>query len=259
MVDFAPIAASLRSAILAFYAQRGESVDARETTIATNSELVERRAAPLLEMLGGAGIDRVAGLRVVDLGCGFGAISLYFAAHGADVTGIDPNEERLAVGREVAAAHGLSATLRQGRMEALELPDGSFDIALQNNSFCYLVDRTRRSAALRGTLRVLRPGGTLVTRNPNRWNPIDQFTGLPLIHLLPPAAAVRAAALAGRKRSLCRLTSPPAARRELRAAGFEAVAQPGFASGSGKPDALKSVARYQHFLARRPPDPNRTR
>jgi ubiquinone/menaquinone biosynthesis C-methylase UbiE len=259
MVDFTPIAASLRSSILDFYVQEAELIEASEMTIATNSELVERRAAPLLEMLASAGVEDVEGLRVVDLGCGFGAIAVYLAAQGAAVTGIDPNGKRLRVGREVAASHGLPLELRRGRMERLEAADGSFDVALQNNSFCYLVDRSRRSAALRETLRVLRPGGTLVTRNPNRWHPIDQFTGLPLIHLLPPAAAVRAAALAGRRRSLCRLTSPRAARRELHAAGFELVSQPGFATGSGKPDALKAVARYQHFLARRPRDRDPTR
>jgi ubiquinone/menaquinone biosynthesis C-methylase UbiE len=206
-------------------------------------------------MLADSGVADVAGLRVLDLGCGFGAVSAYFAAHGAEVTGIDPNEERLQIGRKVAAAHSLPVRLVRGRMEELDLPDCSFDVAVQNNSLCYVVDRARRSAALGEALRVLRPGGTLLIRNPNRWHPVDQFTGLPLVHLLPPSAAVRAAAATGRRRSLCHLKSPPAAKRELRAAGFVDVFQPGFGEGSRKPDSLKAVARYQHLVARRPADP----
>ena len=94
--------------------------------------------------------------------------------------------------------------------------------------------------------------GTFIFRNPNRWNPIDQFTGWPLIHLLPPDAASALARRAGRKRSHCRLTSPPQARRELRGAGFDRIVQPGFMPESGRSDALKAFARYQHFVARRP-------
>ena len=34
------------------------------------------------------------------------------------------------------------------------------------------------------TLRVLRPSGYLIARNPNRWHPLDQFTSPLLIQLL---------------------------------------------------------------------------
>lgn len=255
MTDFGPIADSLRRAIVEFYAQRGETLAARgrATTLQTNSAYVERRAAPLVRMLArSAGVTSLEGTSVIDLGCGFGALSVFFAAQGATVTGVDPNGDRLEVGRGVAARHDLPVDLISGRMEQLELPDAGFDVAVHNNSFCYLVPRDRRREALAETLRVLRHGGALIARNPNRWNPLDQFTGLPLIHLLPPHAAVRTAGALGRRRSLCRLSSPPAARRELRLAGFVDIAQPGFGPTSRKPDALKAFARYQHFTARRP-------
>ena len=255
MTDFGPLADSLREAISEFYAERGEDLAApgRAITLQTNSAYVERRAAPLLRMLArGAGVASLEGLNVIDLGCGFGALSVYFAAHGATVTGVDPNGDRLEVGRRVAARHRLPVDLLSGRMEHLGLSDASFDVAVHNNSFCYLVQRDRRREALAETLRVLRPGGALIVRNPNRWNPLDQFTGLPLIQLLPPHAAARIAGAFRRRRSLCRLSSPPAARRELRRAGFVDIAQAGFDPASGKPDALKAFARYQHFTARAP-------
>jgi SAM-dependent methyltransferase len=197
------------------------------------------------------GADSLEGMRLVDLGCGFGALSVFFGAHGAEVTAVDSNVSRLEVGAAVAERHGLPASFAHGRMEELALPDAMYDVAVENNSLCYVVDREERRCALRETLRVLRPGGLLVARNPNRWNPIDQFTGLPLIQLLPPRTAVRSAAAVGRTRSLCRLTSPPEARRELVRAGFVGVIHHAPAA-PGRPGLVNLVARYHHFSALRP-------
>ena len=87
-------------------------------------------------------------------------------------------------------------------------------------------------------------------RNPNRWNPVDQFTRVPLIQLLPPRQAVGAARRLGHERSLVRLTSPLEGVRELRAAGFEEVSD--VAPPERKwPALMKPFARYQHLVARR--------
>jgi len=252
--DFAPIADSLRRSVIEFYAEQGESLDgaAGINTLETNSGFVERRAAPLIEIIRqSTGRGSIEGLRLVDLGCGFGALSVFFAAHGAVVTGVDPAESRLQVGSSVAAAHGLPAEFRQGWMEDLDLDDEVFDLAVQNNSLCYVVSRDDRRAALTETRRVLKPGGSLVIRNPNRWNPLDQFTGAPLIQLLPPGQAARLAGLLRRPRSDVRLASPLEATRELRRAGFVSVAH--VASPASRwPAFVKPFARYQHLTARRP-------
>ena len=44
------------------------------------------------------GRDSIEGLRLIDLGCGFGALAVFFAGRGATVTGIDPIADRLEVG-----------------------------------------------------------------------------------------------------------------------------------------------------------------
>ena len=252
--DFNPIAESLRREVLAFYRERGEEISgsAGLNTLETNSGFVERRGEPLLEILHDRGeLDSIAGLRLLDLGCGFGALSAFFAARGATVMGVDLKEDRLEVGRRVAAEHGLDVQFRPGRMQKLALPDETFDVVVQNNSLCYVVPREDRRAALSETVRVLRPGGRLVTRNPNRWSARDQFTGFPLIQLLPPHQAVAVSRRLGKERSLVRLTSGPEAVRELRRAGFEQVHNVAPPERSW-PSFMRPVARYQHLIARRP-------
>jgi SAM-dependent methyltransferase len=252
--DFDPIAESLRREVLAFYRERGEEVSgsAGLNTLETNSGFVERRAQPLVEILrDDARIESMDGLRVLDLGCGFGALSAFFAARGASVMGIDIKEDRLEVGRAVVAAHGLDAEFRAGRMQDLDLPDKAFDVAIENNSLPYIVPRDDRHAALSESLRVLCPGGHLLIRSANRWSTRDQFTGIPLIQLLPPNQAVAIANRLGKDRSLVRVTSGPEAVRELRHAGFEEVRSVSPPERRW-PSFMRPVARYQHLIARRP-------
>jgi hypothetical protein len=104
---------------------------------------------------------------------------------------------------------------------------------------------------LRETRRILRPGGRVILRNPNRWVLRDPFSGLPLVHLAEPRRAVALARRLGRARSWVRMTSPPEAERELRDAGFEAIRHIAPASGR-RPGTLQRVASYHHFVARRP-------
>jgi SAM-dependent methyltransferase len=136
-----------------------------------------------------------------------------------------------------------------GGMDSVDAGESRFDIAIMNNSFCYLVSRARRRRALANMMRALRPGGVLVVRNPSRVRLRDQFTGLPLIGVLPPALAQRAGHVLGRNRSNVRLQTVAGARRELRRAGFVAV-QSVTAPGVSRPAA--PFTAYHHLVARRP-------
>lgn len=253
MPDFQPVATTLRERVLRYYADRGEHIGnlAGHNTLETNSGLVEQRGAPLLRILGQHGLPSLDGLVVVDLGCGFGALACYFALHGARVVAIDPNGSRFDVGRDVAAAHELDVTFSRGRMQDTGLPGSAYDLAVQNNSLCYIVPRAARVTALAETRRILRPGGRLISRNPNRWSARDQFTGLPLLHYARPHRSVAIAARLGRRRSLVRLTSPLEARREFLAAGFVDVGHAELGRSRTR-ERLKVIAKYHHFLARRP-------
>lgn len=253
MPDFEPIAETMRGRMRAHYAARGETLEDHggQESLETNAGYVQRRAEALLRMLDGRCVRSLDGLDIVDLGCGYGALSLWFALHGARVVAIDQNAERLEVARAVADEHGLDVSFRNGRLEATGLDDCTFDLAVQNNSLCYIVARAARAAALAEARRILRPGGRFIGRNPNRWRPRDPFTGLPLVHLTPPDRAVALAGRLGRRRSRVRITSPLEAARELRRSGFEEVHQ-AWLSSPRRPDTLNLVSRYHNFTARRP-------
>jgi len=191
------------------------------TTIATNSTLIAQRGDPLVQLLcDELGRPGLAGIKVLDLGCGYGALSVLLATEGAFVLGIDADPERLEVGNRIAAAHGLSVDLRPGRIERPGVTHASFDVVMANNSFCYVVDPEARARALEEAFRALRPGGTILLRDPNRLHPRDQFTHRWLIGVLPPRAASAASVVLGRRRSSVRLRSPRSACRELECAGF---------------------------------------
>lgn len=247
---FAGLAHELRDRIIEHYERLGERLDtpAGLLTLDTNSVLAAGRGRLLLRLLAEQGAGSVAGRRVLDLGAGFGSLALYCAHLGAEVVAVDPNVQRMQVAVAIARRGGLAVSAVEAQAQALPLPDASFDVVVANNSLCYIVDEREHGIALSEIHRVLRPGGWLVMRNPNRLHPRDQFTGLPLLPLLPPALAQRLTRALGRHRSEVRLRSPGGTIRALRRAGFSRArwrAQPGRGLGD-------RFAGYQHVVARRP-------
>jgi SAM-dependent methyltransferase len=252
--SFAPIADDLEREVRRHCADHGIPLESGPgvNTLLTNSHLVEQRADTLIDVLRGhTGLRSIDGLDVLDVGCGFGALAVLFAHRGARVTAIDPNDARMQVGRAVADRHGLPVEFVRGSVEALPVSPRSFDVAVLNNSFCYVVSRARRKLGLDQVQEALRPGGWIVSRNPNRLHPMDQFTGLPGVHLLPPAVLARLLPAARVRRSHVRLLTPAAARREFQRAGYVDVAL-GWKAGRSLPYFLRRVSRYQHVVARRP-------
>jgi 2-polyprenyl-3-methyl-5-hydroxy-6-metoxy-1,4-benzoquinol methylase len=251
---FEPVAHALGREVRRYYDARGKPLTTRAglNTLLTNSAFAERRASTLLALLyRHSPLASVADLRVLDVGCGFGALAAVFAHEGAHVTAVDAKSERFAVGRAVADQFGLPITFGRGRMERTQFGDREYDLVVVNNALCYVLDPAARAAALERFARALRPGGWLVMRNPNRLFPVDQFTGLPLVSLLPPRAGALAGRVLGRQRSEVRLLFPWTARRELAAAGFDSIVL-----GSPRPGRLDRLlapfARYQHAIARNP-------
>ena len=103
-------------------------------------------------------------------------MSVYLASRGATVTAVDPNQARFEVGSAVARDAGLAIDFRQGWVEELRVPVNAYDLAILNNSLCYVLPRLDRLIGLRLVRGSLRGGGWLAMRNPNRWHPRDAFS-----------------------------------------------------------------------------------
>lgn len=251
-IPFEPIVSALRGEIVEHFAERGQDIDdeAGRQTLDTNSTLAAGRADMLVTpFLARSGHSDLDGLRVADLGCGFGSISLALAARRAEVVGVDPNVERMRVGARLASRFGLSASFHRGTLQQPGLEASAFDLVVVNNAFCYVIPREQRREALANVATALTPGGWVVLRDPNRAHPRDVFTGLPLVHRLPPAASARLLGLARIHRSHVRVTTPRAARHELRRAGFANVR---FDGAGSRRRWIDRLAGHHHTSGQKP-------
>lgn len=102
-------------------------------------------------------LPELGGLRVVDLGCGFGWFCRWVREQGAaQVLGIDVSERMLERARASTADHAI--TYQKADMERLVLPAASFDLAYSSLALHYVEDLGGLFAQVHGALV---PGGTL--------------------------------------------------------------------------------------------------
>jgi tellurite methyltransferase len=94
---------------------------------------------------------------VLDLGCGEGRDSVFFASLGAVVTGLDVSAEGLAKARRLARARGARVRWWQGSVTG-PLPPGSFDLIFSCGSIHY-VPRAERGGLFARLKAATRPGG----------------------------------------------------------------------------------------------------
>jgi SAM-dependent methyltransferase len=94
------------------------------------------------------------GDRLLEIGCGGGALLRKAVACGATVTGIDHSEEMVALARERAPG----ADVLLARAEALPCADAAFTAVAMSVVFMFLSDP---AAVLRECRRVMTPGGRL--------------------------------------------------------------------------------------------------
>ena len=118
--------------------------------------------ALLLELIGSPGA-----LRILDAGCGDGALATALAGRGANMTGVDADPHMLAAGRVRAEGMGMNLTFVEGDVRALPFPDASFDVVVAVTVLCFVPDAQH---AVREMARVMRPGGRMVIGELGRWN-----------------------------------------------------------------------------------------
>jgi SAM-dependent methyltransferase len=242
------------SRIRAYYTERGADPDsaASQTTLRTNSELVPSRAADVLAFMDTlAGVGRLDGRRVLEAGCGFGALAAYLAlAHNpASVVGVDHEPAFLEVGREVAATHGMEPRLDFVEADLRDLTvlgDEPFDVVIANNSLLYLTGEQDLDSCLRELRRLLKPGGVLFVYQANRLRWRDPFTGAPGVTLVPKWAVAGLTRLTRRSHSLdrVRLMSASELGRALGRAGFSDPAL-----GAMERGRVSKRVRFARFIA----------
>lgn len=114
---------------------------------ARNARFVSDLGAPLLDLLAPR-----AGDRILDLGCGDGALTEKLVALGCDVVGIDSSPEQVAAAR----SRGLDARVTDARSLGFV---SEFDAVLSNAVLHWVKDA---DAALASIHRALRPAGRFV-------------------------------------------------------------------------------------------------
>ena len=107
----------------------------------------------------------LAGLRVLDVGCGAGLVTEPLARMGAATVGIDPTEETIAAARHHASAMGLKIDYRDATAEDLAEAGERFDVVLALEVVEHVTDVP---AFVATSAAMLRPGGLMIASTINR-------------------------------------------------------------------------------------------
>jgi SAM-dependent methyltransferase len=108
------------------------------------------------------------GRRILDVGCGLGESSIYFAMRGANVTALDISPKMVDLTLQNGRLHGLEIEGVVGTGESLNVHDDSFDVVYAANVLHHIQDRGQVYENVR---RSLKPGGTFVAWDPLKYNP----------------------------------------------------------------------------------------
>ncbi len=171
----------------------------------------DRRAARLAEAL-----DRpLAGLALLNVGCGTGGFNAAAARAGAAAWGVDVAADAVAI----AAARAPAGRIARAAAEDLPFADGAFDVVYCYSTLEHVADAPR---ALGEMARVLRPGGALYLHTPGRWAAFETHYKVVWLPGLPAAAQRAYLRVRGRPTGFLatlRLFSLAECRRMLAAAG----------------------------------------
>jgi 2-polyprenyl-6-hydroxyphenyl methylase/3-demethylubiquinone-9 3-methyltransferase len=110
-------------------------------------------------------LDALAGLRLLDIGCGGGLLSEPLARLGADVVGADPARSNVAAAQLHAANAGVTVDYRATTAEALADGGERFDVVLAMEVVEHVADL---DLFIRRCAEMVRPGGLMVVATLNR-------------------------------------------------------------------------------------------
>lgn len=104
-------------------------------------------------------IDRVfatipPGLEILDMPCGGGRVMIHLAKKGYRANGADLSESMVTIARENAAQAGVQATVQQKDIEALDIPDKTYDLVVSFRLFHHFPSADIRQRAVTQLCRV---------------------------------------------------------------------------------------------------------
>ncbi len=111
------------------------------------------------------GLKPLAGLKLLDVGCGGGLVSEPLARLGATATGIDPTLDSIAVARRHAEGQGLVIDYRTASVEDLVARGEQFDAVVCMEVIEHVPDQ---AAFIKSLGQLVRPGGAIVMSTLNR-------------------------------------------------------------------------------------------
>lgn len=120
--------------------------------------------------------------RVLDVGCGNGGISIAFALAGAQVSGVEIEQELYEIAKDHAASLGVSLNLVLYDGNILPFSDNFFDYAVSTSVLEHTDDPV---AYLQQILRVVKPGGRLYLGFPNKLQFVETHTQLLFLTYIP--------------------------------------------------------------------------
>ncbi|HYW04416.1 MAG TPA: methyltransferase domain-containing protein [Gammaproteobacteria bacterium] len=183
---------------------------------AANAGFVPALGEPLVDLL-----DPRPGQRVLDLGCGDGALTARIAERGARVLGVDSSPDLL----DAARARGLEVARQDGRRLAF---DAAFDAVFSNAALHWMDDQ---DAVLEGVFRALKSGGRLVAEMGGHGNVAAIVTAL--------MAALRWRGIDGAARMPWHFPAVEACSERLRRHGFEVERIESFARPTPLPTGMR--------------------
>lgn len=136
--------------------------------------MLQEKQRVMLQLLKSHGIEDLANLKILEIGCGNGYNLLEFLQFGALPENLVGNE--LLHDRFIAARHCLpeSTKLYFGDATKLQLPNSSFDIVYQSTVFSSILDDSLQDSLARKMWNLTRPGGGVLWYDFTFDNPNNQ-------------------------------------------------------------------------------------
>lgn len=132
----------------------------RASAVGRITDALERQL--ILDLIGD-----VAGLAVLDVGCGDGELAVELSCRGATVTGIDASPSMIEAARVRAERQGAKVVFELATASSLPFRSDKFDKVTAVTVLCFVEDA---GLVLQEIARILKPGGNVIIGELGKWS-----------------------------------------------------------------------------------------